>query len=181
MVVLAFTLEPPGHTIGGGSGVISWSTLSRFVIVVLNGLALIAAISFGGRAHLRYWVAASVLSLVAGSILLGSYGYMVLQWTCETMDGFRLVIGTTLLSKAAAYTSAGHEQCGELLQAFATNPLFVWERSAVFQREIELGWIFVASISALGVGMISLLQSYKIVSKEEIIRRHLAEPEGAKQ
>jgi hypothetical protein len=171
-LMLPFVLEPPGHEITGGGAFLSWANLTRFVVSLLNGLALIAAVSFGDKAHLRQWVCASVAGLTTGIVLLAVYGVLLLKWTCETNDHFRVVIGDTLTEKAAAYAATGHDSCAALLAGFATNSLLVWREAEIFTRESLLGWLFVGAIALLGGGLITLIQAY------DIAKRPLRAPSG---
>jgi len=123
-----FILEPPGHSLSGGA-VLSWTLLARFLVAICVGVILLVAIAFQDQRYLRTWLVLAGAGLVTGMALLGLYGSMVLLWTCETADGIRLVMGTTLTSKAQQWAAGGHDTCADLLAGFATDPLRVWNRT----------------------------------------------------
>ena len=160
--ILVFVIEPPGHSLSGEFTIISWRFLAQFLVISLNGVALIVAYVAVGKKFIWYWTATSVSALVFGIILIGLYGSLMLPWTCESDIGVRFVVGSHLTSAAEIYYAKGHSSCSDLLTAFANDPLMIWQSSEIFFRELLLGWIFVSFIVFLSISAIALLQAYKM-------------------
>lgn len=162
-VILAFVVSPPAHTLAGQQP-LSWGGLTRFLVVIVNGLGIIATLTWAEKIHLRRWVVTCVAATVGGFVVLAIYGSLMLPWTCETKYG-RLIAGASLTTQADKYRSEGHATCAQLLDGFANDPLLVWSSESIFWREVVLGWLFVLAIAMLALGVIALLQAHKIAQR----------------
>jgi hypothetical protein len=161
-VLLAFVVSPPG--IAFGSKGFPWSDVARFLVTMLNGLALVAAARLRAPRQALGWAVVAGAALILGFGLLALYSYLVEAWTCAVF-GERLVIGIEVTQVAARYNARGTKGCAELLADFASDPLRIWRPDEVIQRATILGWCFIGVVGLLGLAVIALVQAYGLMRR----------------
>jgi len=159
-ILSTFLVLPPSHALAAPGGV--WKGLAQFVVAILDGLAMLAALRFGRPRDFRIWVTATVLSFGAGLLSFGLYKFLFDNWACE-ISGVWLVRGTAFTPAAAAFAaqSAASDPC-KIFEAFASDPLAIWQTDGVFLHEYILVGLFVVAIASLAVTIIALVQAHKI-------------------
>lgn len=161
-VVWAFVTQPPELWWGAPYGQYTW--VARFVVIVISGLAVIAAWRWRGQTHLRGWVAAVIIGALLGLILLFFYNALYDAWTCPLPGGSYTVIGAEYLPDAAdaiRQTAKTHASCTDIVESATGLTYQVWPSDQILRRYFQLVALFIASTAFIAVAVIALLQALR--------------------
>lgn len=155
-VLAGFLLPPP---IGTPAESRVYVRFAQFVITVVIGLVLLAALRWKSKKHTFRWGATSALFLLLGTATFFGYQIFANRWTTQ-YNKQRVVIGD-------AYTAHGREYHEENPHLTPENLLMdnkgeaekVWTRESLTQRRLLLAAMYVLAMPLFTVSIMSILQA----------------------
>jgi len=152
-IVTGFVLTPQ---MGGPQDEQSIWNLTQFVINILIGLMFLLTIKAKKKAHLKYWVAATLLTLSIG--LVAYFSYMNQRGNCSCRYYSKTVlIGTTLLEARES-----NRPCEELLKIHAGDVSEIWTRPSINRCRTILAISYISTVPMFALSLICVVQSFYI-------------------
>ncbi len=155
-VLAGFLVPPP---VGAAEESRVYVRFAQFVITVVIGLVLLAAMRWKSKKDSFLWGAAAVIFLLLGSAMFFGYQLCAARWTAE-YNNQRVVIGETY----TAYGREYHEQNpnlspANLIMHVAGQVEKLWTRESLTQRRLLLAAMYVLAMPLFTVSIMSILQA----------------------
>lgn len=162
-IITLFVVSPPVLALREGGGTV-WVSFANFLVtcLLLVIITILALQKRSGRTASKHWLIVGVLSCLLGVIAFGFHRYYLQVWTCN-VSGVQLIIGEYYLPAAESYSRMqSTNNCEDLLAAFASDPLRVWQGPGLYWRKLVFDWMFVSIICLFSLALISLVQARKL-------------------
>lgn len=164
-IVTSFVASPPALALrdGGGSALVNFTNflVSCILLVIITTFALQKRSS---KLASKRWLTVGVAACLFGAFTFGIYRYYLQIWTCNVSD-VQLIVGEHYSPAAEAYSLLHSSNCEDLLAAFASDPLRVWEGADLYMRKLLFDWLFILIICLFSLALISLIQARKLSIK----------------
>lgn len=170
-VLAGFLLPPP---VGTSHDSQVWVRFAQFVITVLIGLLVLAALRWKRKKDAFHWGAIAMLFLFLGTATFFGYQFFAARWTTWYHDR-AVVIG-------GDYTTHGREYHEEHLNLPPTDLIMdhrgkveeIWTRESLTQRRLLLAAMYVLAMPLFTVCVMSIVQALHCAVAKTHHRRHVA-------
>jgi hypothetical protein len=169
-VIAGFLLPPP---VGTPDESQVWVRFAQFVITVVIGVVLLAALRWKRKKDVFGWGAISLLFLFLGSATFFGYQFFATRWT-TTYHKQRVVIGDVYTAGGREY----HEQHQNLppeglVMDFAGDVEKIWTRESLAQRRLLLAAMYVLAMPLFTVCVMSIVQALHCAVAKTRHRKHV--------
>ena len=172
-VIVGFLLPPP---VGTPEESQVWVRFAQFVITVVIGMVLLAALRWKRKQDVFRWASISMLFLLLGTITFFGYQIFAARWTAPYNTG-RVVIGD-------AYTAYGREYHEEhpnlpiekLVMDVSGAVEKIWTRESLQQRRLLLAAMYVLAMPLFTVCIMSIVQALHCAVVKSPKRRRVTSP-----
>ncbi|MEP6664395.1 MAG: hypothetical protein ABJC04_12110 [Verrucomicrobiota bacterium] len=167
-VLAGFLLPPP---VGTAAESRVYVRFAQFVITLVIGFVLLAALRWKSPKNIFRWAATSAVFLLLGSAMFFGYQLFAARWTAE-YNSQHVVIGGT-------YTSFGHDYHREnpnlspsdLVMDVAGATEKIWTQESLTQRRLLLAAMYVLAMPLFTVAVMSLLQAMQCATARKMARK----------
>jgi hypothetical protein len=172
-VLAGFLLPPP---IGTAEDSRVWVRFAQFVITIVIGLVLLAALRWKSPKHVLRWGAISVSFLMLGSVAFFAYQVLVTRWTVIYAQQ-RVVVGDHYTKYGREYLDQHPTLAREdLMMHFSGKVERIWEPDALSQRRLFLAATYVVAMPLFTVSIMSILQAIHCAAGRTASRRASVSP-----
>jgi hypothetical protein len=163
-IVAGFLLPPP---VGAGTESGMWVRFAQFVVTVVVGLVLLAALRWQRKKDTWRWALISVLALVLATGTFFGYQVCVAQWTVFSKGG-QVVIGGELTEFGRTWRDEEPEKSlQEKVDDLAGQLTMVWTRESIEQRRLVLAGLYVLAMPLFTVCIIATVQAVRCAAPEK--------------
>ncbi len=158
-------IPPPAYMSESGTGTLV--PFARYAVAILTALMMVAMVKWNRRAHLRYWIGATVVAFVLVTTTYFMYNDRRDHLSAVGADGSRVVIGSELTPIGAAYMRANPSATPADALGDAPCPggggsecsaRVVWTADSIASNKRLLGLLFVAGALLLDAALLSAVQ-----------------------
>jgi hypothetical protein len=168
-VIVGFLLPPPAGTAEESQ---IWVRFAQFVITIVIGMVLLAALRWKRKKDAFVWGGLSLLCLLLGTAAFFGYQLFAARWTA--------LYHTEPVLIGSVYTDFGrtyHEQNprfppARLIEDFAGQVEKIWTRESIQQRRLLLAMMYVLAMPLFTLCIMSIVQAIQCaVAKRPSKRR----------
>jgi len=182
-VITGFLLAPPAGTSADSK---VWVRFAQFVITILIGLLLLAALRWKRKKDMLPWAGAAALFLLAGTVVFFGYQIFSARWTTLYAEK-KAVIGSAFTAQAGEYSRQNPNLTpGDLLMHYAGDAEKIWTRESLQERRLILASLYVLAMPLFATCIICLLQAIECATATRApgaagTRKRTAAPASAKE
>ena len=155
-VIAGFMLPPPVGTLDETR---VWVRFAQFVITVLIGLLVLAALRWNRKKNSLGWAALSVVFLLLGTVAFFSYQLYAARWTVPYSNQ-RVVIGHTFTKEGSEYHDQNPNLTMEALVMHCAGKIEnIWTRESLQQRRLLLAGLYIFAMPLFTICIVSVLQA----------------------
>ncbi len=163
-ILTGFLLPPP---VGAETESQIWVRFAQFVVTVIVGLILLAALRWQRKKHTLRWAGCSALTLLLATATFFGYQLCVASWTAD-YDGIRVVVGADLTSFGQRWREEHPEQTPEqIVKDLAGKVTKFWTRESVERRRLALATLYVLAMPLFTVCVIATVQAIRCASPDK--------------
>jgi hypothetical protein len=139
----------------------TWLRFGQFIVAVLLGLVLFAALKWKRRKHGARWWGAACVSLLLAVVAFFVYQRLLYGWTAE-YDGRPIVIGSEYTPHARAYVEKNPNlPLKTLLEDFLGRAEDIWTRNSINQHRLVLAGVYVSCLPLFTLAVIAIVQALR--------------------
>ncbi|MBI3851643.1 MAG: hypothetical protein HY298_15400 [Verrucomicrobia bacterium] len=170
-VLAGFLLPPP---IGTPQESQVWVRFAQFVITVLIGLLVLAALRWERKKDAFRWGAISLLFLFLGTATFFGYQFFAARWT-TTYNEQRVVIGDVYTAHGRGYHDENPNlPPADLIMDHKGEVEKIWTRESIAQRRLLLAAMYVLAMPLFTVCVMSIVQALHCAVAKTNRRRRVA-------
>jgi TIR domain len=158
------------------AGVLESNEKASFGLAGLAGAALVGLMAipvrlWHQRKHLRLWGAFTILSLALVLVVFLSYAYFKDSWSLQ-YAGKTVITGSTYVPSVPDYKRENPQYSDlQLLQDAAGNSSLVWTPDSIRTHRHILAGLYIASLPAFAIFLVSLAQAVYCADRKGTRRR----------
>jgi hypothetical protein len=158
-------IPPPAYMSESGEGTLV--PFARYAVAILTALLMVAMVKWNRRAHLRYWIGATIAGFLLVTTSYFMYNDRRDHLTALGADGSRVVVGSDLTPVGAAYMRANPSATAADALADAPCPVgggaecsahVVWTTDSIASNKRLLGLLFLGGALLLNAALLSAVQ-----------------------
>jgi hypothetical protein len=167
-IVAGFLLPPPVGTEAEGK---VWVRFAQFVVTVIVGLVLLAALRWQRKKDTWRWAAVSASMLVLATGTFFGYQFSVAHWTAR-YDGNRVVVGAEQTALGREYQEQHPERTREeAVMDVAGAVTRLWTRESIDRRRLALAALYVLAMPLFTLCVIATVQAIRCATPDRPTRR----------
>jgi hypothetical protein len=167
-IVAGFLLPPPVGAEGEGK---VWVRFAQFVVTVIVGLVLLAALRWQRKKDTWAWAAVSAATLILATGTFFGYQFCVAHWTAR-YDGSRVVVGAEQTALGREYQEQHPERTREeVVMDVAGEVTRLWTRGSIDRRRLALAALYVLAMPLFTVCIIATVQAVRCAAPDGPRRR----------
>lgn len=172
-VLAGFLLPPPAGT---EDETRVWVRFAQFIITMVVGLVLLAALRWKDKDLAFRWGGVSASFLLLGTVAFFGYQLCAARWTAIYNDAL-VVIGSDYTPSGLEYHTE-HPQLSpaDLLMKFAGKVDRIWTRESIAEHRILLAGMYILTMPLFTIAIMSLLQAIQCTTSRTA-RSHSKPPD----